>query len=96
MKLYTGQPIEIELQITVDGSAMTTGQSAVINYRKPGGTIGSWTATVDNIDGTVNYSALSTEIDQDGKWKLQPVVTFIGGNAIPGESLDMTIAPRFT
>jgi hypothetical protein len=96
--LYITQPIDITLDCTLDGVAMSTATSAVINYRKPDKSEASWTGTVDNAAGTVSYSAIAADIDQAGTWLLQPVVTFPGSpvKALPGTTVEMEIQRRFT
>lgn len=96
--LYITQPIDIELECMLDGLAMSTATSAVITYRKPDKTESSWKATVDNVAGTVSYSAIAEDIDQAGTWLLQPVVTFPGSpvKVIPGTTVEMEIQRRFT
>jgi len=93
--LYINQPISIEIDCTLDGTAMSTATSAIINYQKPDKTTGSWTAAVNNTTGVVSYSATALDIDQTGTWVLQPVVTFPTATALPGTSIDMEITARF-
>lgn len=95
-KLYVGQSIGITLECTLDGVPISDASSAVINYRKPDKTEGSWTATVDNVAGTISYNASAADINQDGTWLLQPVVTFPLITAIPGTTVEMEICRRFT
>jgi hypothetical protein len=96
MTLYIGQPIDIVIDCTLDGAKISTATSAVITYRKPDKTESSWTGTVDNVSGTVAYSAVAADIDQAGIWLLQPVVTFPGPKVIPGTTVEMPIQRRFT
>jgi len=93
MKLYIGQPIDIELVCTVDGNPAANVTSAVIQYCKPSGATGSWTATF--LEGTASYAAAGTAIDEAGGWRLQPVLTFTGGKVIPGETVGMPVFERF-
>lgn len=76
-KVYKGQGY-LRLQFDTKNTDMASGNTvtAVINYRKPSGATGNWTAT---IDGTLVKKQLSNEdIDEDGEWTFQPVVTVDG------------------
>ena len=97
-KLYVGQPIDIKIKVFINGVAMSTGASSVIQAKKPSGTILDWTATVDNVEGEVTYDATALEIDESGPWILQPVVTLAGvpSKTIPGTPKAMVISPRFS
>lgn len=97
-KLYIGQPIDIQINVKIDGVKMSTAVSATIEAQKPTRGTVSWPAVIDNVAGTVSYQASPTDIDQAGKWKLQPVVTLAGipERTFPGESVDLDIAKRFT
>ncbi len=64
--LYVGQSIRIVIACTIDGAAMNTAMSAVINYLKPDGTEGSWPAVIDNGAGTVSFNAARRLIDRQG------------------------------
>lgn len=89
--IYENQPLYIEITCTVNGSAMTDAASAVINYFKPDKTTGQWAATLNG--SKVEYKAT---IDLPGPWKIQPVVTFSSGDAIPGETISFTVNRRFS
>lgn len=93
--LYVGQPITIVIVCIVDGAAMSTALSAAIGYQKPDGTEGSWPAVIDNGAGTVSCNVSAEEIDQEGPWMLQPLVTLPGNMTLPGTSVQMTIRARF-
>jgi hypothetical protein len=93
--LYVGQPIKVSIACTIDGAAMSTALSAVIDYLKPDGTEGSWPAVIDNGAGTVSCNVTAEEIDQAGPWILQPVVSLPGNMTLPGTSVQMTIRARF-
>jgi len=97
-KLYVGQPIDIEIDVTIDGAMMSTAGSAVITARKPDKTETSWAATINNTTGKVSYQATALDIDQAGKWMLQPVITMSGlpAKALPGTSIEMEIHKRYT
>jgi len=90
--IYVNQPLQIEIDCTLDGLAMTGAQSATIAYRSPSKKEGSWPATVSN--SKVLYKA-NSELNEVGPWKLQPIVTFNGGDSIPGNTVSLDIKPRF-
>jgi hypothetical protein len=95
-KLYSGQPIDIEITCTVqEPGSMSTATGAKIAYRKPTGVAGEWNAAVNTTTGVVSYSATVSDIDSAGEWRLQPVVTFAGGRTIPGATVVMGITRRF-
>jgi len=96
MALYVNQSIEIKLICTVSAVPMSTAVSGVINYKKPSGATGAWTAVVDNGDGSLNYDASTSDIDEAGKWILQPEPTLGGGTVAPGVPVEMAIRARFT
>lgn len=96
-KIYINQPVEVEIDITVDGVKMTTGVTAEIRARSPRGQELTWTATVDNVGGKVTYSAIAGEINASGVWSLQPIVTLAGVPSVtlPGETVSLTVYDRF-
>jgi hypothetical protein len=75
---------------------MATATSAAINARKPDKTEVTWPADFDNVSGKITYAATAEDIDQSGRWLLQPLVTVPPGNALPGSVVEMEIAKRFT
>ena len=93
-KLYVNQPINIVLTLTVSTGDFTTATTGRINYKKADQTVGYWPGTLTTT-GRLTYEATSTQIDQSGTWRLQPVVTFTGGRVIPGETVLMDITPRY-
>ena len=56
--------LKLETDITL------TGYTLLIKYRKPNGTTGSWTATIDPDDASKMYYDItsSATIDQEGTW----------------------------
>ena len=93
-KLYVNQPINIILTLRVSTGDFTTATTGRINYKKADQTTGFWPGTITST-GRLTYNASSTEIDQSGTWRLQPVVTFSDGKVIPGETVLMDISPRY-
>jgi len=75
---------------------MTTAVSGVIRYKKPSGEEGAWTATHNNTDGSLNYIVAPADIDESGRWLLQPEPTLTGGITAPGTPIEMPIRARFT
>ena len=77
-----GLRIILDLGIDVSGAG-----TAKINYVKPNGTSGQWTATVDpvgNVDGLIYYDTTAGNIDVAGTWKLNGVWDPDGGNIFYG------------
>jgi len=72
--------------ITVQDASITTDISSAVTkqiiFRKPDGSIltvdGSF--TTDGIDGKVQYSTVSGDLNQTGLWKLQVYLVFSGGS----------------
>jgi hypothetical protein len=72
MSVYVGTfgtRIEIVGQDSLDLSGAV---SAQINFVKPGGTSGSWTATV--VDNVVRYTTDADDLDEAGTWQIQAFV----------------------
>ena len=89
-KVYVGQEAwELRLDTEIDIS----GASALkIKYKKPSGTIASFTATA--YDGTtVRYAfkADSDELDESGNWTFWAWVTMADGRDIPGKPITIYI-----
>ena len=93
-KLYIEQPIDIEITCTVSVGSMETATTASIAYLKPNGDRGLLPGALSTA-GVVSYSALPSEIDNAGTWRLQPIVTFASGKILPGETVEMPILERF-
>jgi hypothetical protein len=72
MALFTGTNIRIELQTGVT----LTGGTAVIRFKRPGGTTGTWTGVIDG--STVYYDTLTADINQAGDWQFQVVAQITG------------------
>ncbi len=96
MALYTGQTISIKLICEFNGVPMSTCIAGKIHYRSPSGVNGFWTATVNNTDGSLNYTSEVGDIDESGKWALQPEPTLSSGVTAPGTTIEMPIRARFT
>jgi hypothetical protein len=85
-KVYKNQTkLSIKLDTGVDCS---TAISTTIGYRKPDGTLGEWTATVDTDDTTLVYSVQSSnDIDAAGIWSMWTKVVFADSNVAWGEPI---------
>jgi ABC-type nitrate/sulfonate/bicarbonate transport system ATPase subunit len=96
-RIYIGQPVEVVINVTVDGAKLTTGASAKIEVMKPNKAVVQWDAVVDNVAGTVSYAATAEDIDLAGKWRMQPLVTLVGipERTIPGNTVEMDVSRRF-
>ena len=65
------------LTITLEcGIDVSSASSALVLYKKPSGTTGSWTGTATGT--TVVYDVEDGDLNEAGTWKVQPKVT-IGG-----------------
>lgn len=84
-QIYAGQT---QLIITLSiGSDITGWSSALIKYRKPDGTEGSFIGSIDTGNQEITYTVTAdTDIDQVGEWTFWAKGTYSGGNIIVGES----------
>ena len=67
--IFKGQVgVTIRLNMGIDISASGT---ASIRYKKPDGSTGAWTATIDNSAiGTITYrTTAAADLDQSGVWR---------------------------
>lgn len=90
-KVYVGQTaLALRLKAEVDLTYVTT---ALIKYKKPDGTIGSWIATkYDIVKGIIEYLIKSvSDLDQRGIWTFWTHLTFADGNVAPGEAIEEMI-----
>lgn len=66
--------------------------SVFIKYKKPDGTLGQWTATVeDAINGIIFYNLLSTEFLTAGTWTYWSYVIFSDGRIGIGNICKITV-----
>lgn len=84
--IYTHTNIKIILDTDID---LTGATNPEIHYKKPDGTPGEWTASI--VNRSVEYITSTDDLDQDGEWKLQPVVT-LGTNLVKGKIVDIRIS----
>jgi hypothetical protein len=74
MAVYVNQSY---LTITIDTGISLGGASAPkINFRRPDGTRGSWTATI--IGNILTYDLQPGDLNKSGIWKLQGEFTIAG------------------
>lgn len=89
--IYKGQTLlTIKLETGLDISSATVKK---INYKKPDGTIGSWTASADGTT-KLSYSITANDINQVGIWKMQAFVTIAGKDAY-GDTVDVDFKELF-
>lgn len=97
-KIYTIQPVEVELSYDV---LPTTIASVKIQYINPDKVEGEFTAALDTVNKKVKYTGLPTQSYEDfavkanGTWKF--IILFIGtdGSTTPGEPVTVTIYQKF-
>jgi len=88
---------DIGLKITLATGMNLAGQSGVfIRFKKPSGTEGQFTATIeDSAVGTISYTTTSTsDIDEAGEWIFASHVTFTGGNDLEGNCINQNVKDR--
>ena len=74
--VYVGDiGVEIVYDCLEDISAATVLR---LNYRKPGGDIGSWVAVADGIQALKYTTAAITDLDRAGLWRIQPYIELPG------------------
>lgn len=84
-KIYAGQDVKVRLTV---GQDITGASVKKIKYRKPGGTEGSWNATVEDAEnGIIYYDVQDEDIDESGVWTFWAYITFADGRSAPGESI---------
>lgn len=78
---------DIVLDVGVSASVIT---GAYIDYVKPDGSDGFWTASPVPDSTTILYPAAAGEIDQKGKWTLQAFIETTDGDR-HGEPVEMFV-----
>lgn len=69
MKVFIGDTVLLDVDCGIDVSSYTTYK---INYKKPDGTVGCWTAAISATDNThIEYETLTADFDQKGVWTIQ-------------------------
>lgn len=75
------------------GIDLSGAETALLKYRKPDETEGSFPLTVeDETAGILRYNLTGDELDQSGWWTLWAYVTFLGGRSAPGEAVRIYVA----
>jgi len=98
-RIYVNQPVEIEIEVSVDGTNLTVGgpYTAKIKARKPDKSEVELSASVVvGPPSKVTYSLLGPENDQAGRWLLQPVISSPAYDGVPGTTVEMDVSKRFT
>lgn len=89
-KIYLNQSsLRIHLTTGVDITGATVTQ---IKFKKPSGSTGEWTASVDDVGaGSIYYDLTGTELNEAGTWTLWAYVTFADTRSAPGEPVKVTV-----
>ncbi|MFP3041732.1 hypothetical protein LQZ19_07905 [Treponema primitia] len=84
-RIYKGQSA---LRITVKTFTDLEGvESAVIRYRKPDGSVGSFAAGVGDVArGVLFHECIEGELDKAGWWMFWAFITFADGRTAAGEA----------
>ena len=84
-KIFLGQSA---LRITLTTFCDLEGiESAVIKYRKPGGSTGEFAAAVgDMAQGVIFHECIEGEINAPGWWAFWAFITFADGRTAAGEA----------
>lgn len=86
--------VTLECQRTGSTLDMSDYKTVEIQYKKPSGAIGAWTAT---LDGThkMTYEATSTngtfDINESGTWLLKAYIEFNSGAIYQGDVVELEI-----
>lgn len=97
-KIYVGDTPLVKVDCVTD-ITLVSGQ--LIKYKKPGGSTGSWPATVASDPNTskgryLEYTVSAvTILDESGDWKFQAYVAFSGGGEFHGETATQHIYALF-
>jgi hypothetical protein len=89
-KIFTEQSA---LRITIKTFADLEGiDSAIIKYKKPNGTTGSFAAGVaDTENGVIFHECLEGELDKSGWWVFWAFITFDDGRTAAGEAVKIFV-----
>jgi hypothetical protein len=84
-RIYKGQSaLRITLKTYTDLEGI---ESALIKYRKPDGSSGSFSAGVSDAGkGIIFHECIENEIDASGWWTLWAFITFADGRTAAGEA----------
>lgn len=89
-RLHKGQT---RLRITLFCGEITGVATALIKYKKPGGALGYWTATVvSETTGEIYYDVANTsDLDMEGAWTVWSHITFDDGDVAAGDPVKMAV-----
>jgi hypothetical protein len=89
-RIYAGQSaLRLTLKTFIDLEGII---SAIIKYRKPSGTTGSFEAGVgDTARGVIFHECIEGEIDMAGWWACWAFITFADGRTAAGEAAKVFI-----
>lgn len=90
-KTYVGDiDTAIDLDTEID---LTSATLLKIKALKPDGTEVEWTATLSGTT-VVRYRTVADDLDQEGTWRLQALVT-IGAGTWSGETAKLKVYPEY-
>lgn len=75
------------------GQNITAATARTIEVRKPDGSTASWTASASGTDA-ISYTTLAGDLDQQGQYRLQALVTLPSGTW-RGETAVLTVYAAF-
>lgn len=82
-KIYISQPYRLQLQTATD---LTSAAVVQIKYKKPGGTIGTFSGVVAS-SSEIYHDLTGTENNESGDWKFQSSAQYLAsGEYYPGET----------
>jgi hypothetical protein len=96
--IFKAQTLKLEFTI-VDQDGVVVDLSAVTSYdlefRKPDGVCVTKTPSfvTDGTDGKIQYTTLTTDLDQAGSWSVQSIV-IDGANDYPTETVSFVVQDR--
>lgn len=90
-KVYKNQTA-FTIRLTT-GQDITSADPVQIKYRKPSGTTGAWTASInDASEGIIEYTmADANQLDESGWWTFWAYVTFLDETIAAGEPIQKYI-----
>lgn len=84
-KIYVGQT-DLKISLELKSPILDT-DTALIKYKKPDGSSGSFTAEKDSLEfGIISFSDFqSNSLDQSGEWTFWAHITNLAGKVVAGE-----------
>jgi len=90
---YNGQN-SVKIRLTALGN-LSDVQTALIKYKKPDGTIGSWPASVeDAVTGIIFYDLLPADELTTGDWVFWAHTTYTDTRVGIGDAVKITVKPE--